>query len=320
MAAPRLQPIRVSDYTPWKRKDDVRLAEVVRVMTDIHQPSEGAVVVLGIPDDRGVVVNHGRIGSRHGPSIFRQCFYRLPLGGENELEHLELWDAGDLVLEDHIDATHESLRKVVSALHRRGCIVVVVGGGHDASYGGVLGLRDAMPDAKVMNIDAHLDVRSREDDNQVGSGSTFYRLVEEAGVPGKDIYQLGFHSHSSTPVHVQYARSKSMHLWSWEDLNRGGRSKVLTDMLYHLAHHGQVGVTWDLDSICATCAPGVSAPATVGFTAEEALSLAEMLGAHANINHLEIMELNPKVDYQGMTARLAAMIVWHFVAARLRRE
>lgn len=320
MAAPRLQPIRLSDYTPWKRKGDERLGEVLRIMTDIHQPGKNAFVILGVPDDRGVVVNHGRVGSRLGPSVFRQCFYRLPLGGENELQNLELWDAGDLVLEDHIDATHESLRKVVAALHRRGCTVIVVGGGHDASYGGMMGMRDVAPSAKIVNIDAHLDVRPREEDNQVGSGSTFYRLVEEGKVLGEDIYLVGFHSHSSTPDHMQYACDKRMHLWPWDELNRGGRQKVLTDIVYHLAHHDVVGLTWDLDSICGTCAPGVSAPATVGFTAEESIELAEMLGAHVNIKHLEIMELNPKVDYQAMTARLAAMMVWHFLAARLRGE
>lgn len=320
MAAPRLQPIRVSDYTPWKRKDDVRLAEVVRPMTDINQASSNSIVILGIPDDRGVVVNHGRVGSRHGPSVFRQYFYRLPLGGQNELAGVELWDLGDLVLEDHIAATHESLRRVVSALHRRNCTVILIGGGHDASYGGLMGLRDASPHAKLVNLDAHLDVRPREDDGQVGSGSTFRRLITEGNVSGDDIYLLGFHNHTCSAEHLQYAREQRMHLWSWQELNRGGHHKVMTDMMYHLSQHEVVGLSWDLDSICSTAAPGVSAPATLGFSAEDVLSIAEMVGSHSSIRHLEVMELNPKVDIQGMTARLAAMMVWHFLAARLREE
>ncbi len=64
MAAPRLQPVSLSDYLPWKRKDDVRLAEIVRPMTEINQAGPNSIVILGIPDDRGVVVNHGRMGSR----------------------------------------------------------------------------------------------------------------------------------------------------------------------------------------------------------------------------------------------------------------
>lgn len=320
MAAPRLQPIRISDYLPWKRKDDVRLAEIVRPMTDIKQANSNSIVILGIPDDRGVVVNHGRLGSRHGPSVFRQYFYRLPLGGQNELANAELWDLGDLVLEDHIATTHESLRRVVSALHRRGCTVILIGGGHDASYGSLMGLRDVSPQAKLVNLDAHLDVRPREDDGQVGSGSTFRRLIEEGKVPGDDIYLLGFHHHTCAPAHLEYAKENRMHLWPWHELNRGGRHKVMADMLYHLSHHDAVGLSWDLDSICGTCAPGVSAPATLGFTAEEVLSIAEMVGAHGTIRHLELMELNPKVDIQGATSRLAAMMVWHFLAARLREE
>ncbi len=318
MAAPRLQPISISDYTPWKRPDDARLAEVVRSLTDIQQATPGAVVIVGIPDDRGVVVNHGRIGSRHGPTAFRQAFYRLPLGADNELAEIPLWDAGDLILEDHVDVTHESLRRVVAALHRRGALVIVIGGGHDASYGGLMGCRDVFPGAKLLHIDAHLDVRPREPDGQVGSGTTVRRLIEEGHVAGDDIYTVGFHRHCSAAPHMQFARGQGIHLWSWRDLHDGGRSKVLTDIVHHLAHHESVGVSWDVDSIAGTCAPGVSAPASLGFSAEDVFWIAELLGAHHSICHLEIMEINPKADYSGATSRLMAAMFWRFLATRLR--
>lgn len=320
MAAPRLQPVSVSDFIPWKRPDDVRLAEIVQPLTDIQQATEGAVVILGIPDDRGVAVNHGRIGSRHAPSVFRQCFYRLTLGAYNEMQDIPLWDAGDLVLEDHVDMTHESLRRVVAALHRRGAMVIVLGGGHDASYGGLMGCRDIFPDAKLVNIDAHLDVRTKEADGQVGSGTTVRRLIEEGKVPGTDIYSLGFHSHCTAAPHLQFAREQGIHLWSWRDLNQGGRYKVLTDIMHHLAHHPSVGISWDVDSLCGVCAPGVSAPASVGFNSEDVMWMAEVMGAHESIRHLEIMEINPKADHSGTTSRLMATMLWHFLATRFRAE
>lgn len=320
MAAPRLQPINVSDFIPWKRQDDIRLAEVVRPLTDVQQVTEGAIVILGIPDDRGVAVNHGRIGTRHGPSVFRQCFYRLTLGANNELMDIPLWDAGDLVLEDHVDATHESLRRAVAALHRRGALVIVLGGGHDSSYGGLMGVRDVYPGAKLVNIDAHLDLRPREPDGQVGSGTAFRRLIEEGKIPGDDIYSLGFHEHCTTAPHMEFARENGMHLWSWRDLNRGGRHKVLTDIAHHLAHHESVAISWDVDSLCGTCAPGVSAPASVGFNVEDVIWIAELLGAHNSIRHLEIMEINPKADLSGTTSRLMAVMLWRFLATRLRAE
>lgn len=320
MAAPRLQPVSISDFIPWRRQDDVRLAEVVKPLTDIQQVTEGAIVILGIPDDRGVAVNHGRIGSRYGPNVFRQCFYRLTLGANDELRGIPLWDAGDLVLEDHVHATHESLRRAVAALHKRGALVILVGGGHDASYGGLMGMRDVHPEAKLVNIDAHLDVRPREQDGQVGSGTTFRRLIDEGKIPGNDIYALGFHDHCTAAPHMQFAREQGMHLWSWRDLNSGGRRKVLTDIVHHLAHSERVGVSWDVDSICGMYAPGVSAPASIGFNAEDVLWLAELMGAHGSICHLEIMEINPKADQSGATSRLMATMLWRFLATRLRRE
>lgn len=320
MAAPRLQHITPENYIPWRRKDDVRLAERVRPLSDIQQATENSVVIVGVPDDRGVAANHGRLGSRHGPTAFRQGFYRLPIGALGELEKIELWDAGDLVLQDQIDATHDDVWRVVSALHRRGATVILIGGGQDSSYGSLMGLRDAEASAQLVNIDAHLDLRPREEDGQPGSGSSFRRLVEEGKVSGSDIYLMGFHSHASTASHLQFARAHQIHLWSWDDLTRAGRMKALTDIMHHLSQHRAVGVSWDLDSITGHAAPGVSAPAMLGFSVEETLHLAEMLGAHPSIRQLDLMELNPKVDPQGMTARLAGAIAWHFLAARLRNE
>lgn len=320
MAAPRLQPVRLAEYIPWRRKDDMRLAEVARAMTNLKQATSNSIVILGVPDDRGVSVNHGRIGARFGPTAFRQSFYRMPTGGNAELAGVELWDAGDLVLQDHIDATHGDLRRVVAALHKHGATVILIGGGQDASFGSLMGLRDGVGGARLVNIDAHLDVRPREDDNQTGNGTPFRRLVEEGGVPGNEIYLVGFHHHSTTEPQLQFARGHQFHLWSWNDLTHAGRMKALADLAHHLSQHEGVGVSWDLDSIAGSVAPGVSSPATVGFSAEEAVHLAQMMGAHTCIRHLEVMELNPKADIQGMTSRLAATIVWHFLAARLRGE
>lgn len=320
MAPPRLQSIKLSEYTPWRRPDDQRLAERVTVLTDVKNVKEDDVVIVGMPDDRGVAANHGRVGSRFAPSAFRQCFYRMPLGAENELAALSLLDIGDVLPDGTVDATHEALRHVVATLHRRGAVVIVIGGGHDNAYGSLMGLRDVHKDACLVNLDAHLDVRPRESDGQIGSGSTFRRLIEEGDVPGQDIYEVGYHTHSSSSDHVRFARDHSMHLWSWRDLCQGGRQKVLTDLAHHWAKSGAVGVSWDMDSIVASAAPGVSSPAVIGFSSDECVFLAELLGTHHSIRHLEIMELNPKVDLHAVTARLAAVIVWHFMAARIKGE
>lgn len=183
-----------------------------------------------------------------------------------------------------------------------------------------MGLRDVCAEARLVNVDAHLDVRPREEDGQIGSGTAFRRLIEEGHVPGADIYQIGSHAYSTSASHLQFAREHRMHLWMWEDLCRGGRQKVLTDIVHHLAHHAEVGVSWDMDSIACADAPGVSAPAALGFSAEEALWLAELMGAHSAIRHLELMEFNPKVDPQGATARLMATLAWKFIAARMRGD
>lgn len=318
MAAPRLQPIKPADYIPWRRVDDPRLAERVVPVTDLNQVKAGGVVLLGVPDDRGVVVNHGREGARRGPAVFRQCFYRLPLGARRELDAIPLFDIGDLVPEETIEQTHHQLASVVSALHRRDCTVVLIGGGHDLSYGSLTGLKSVQPEAVLVNMDAHLDVREREKNGAIGSGTAFRRLMEEGKVPGEDIYFVGYHSHSSAAAHIEWIQKNHAHLWPWADLSAAGRLKAVSDLAQRWSQAPAVGVSWDLDSLASS--PGVSAPATLGWTTEEAIHIAELFGAHSNIRHLELMELNPKVDAMAMTSQLASVLLWHFLAARFWEE
>lgn len=320
MAAPRLQPINTADYIPFRRADDPRLAEKVIAAASMTQITPGSVVILGLPDDRGVAINHGRLGSREGPSVFRQCFYRMPLGAEGELNQLKLFDVGNIVLEETIAGTHEAIRKVVSALHRRNATVITIGGGHDLSFGSLLGFRDAYKQSVLVNIDAHLDVRPNENDGQIGSGTAFRRLLVEAKVPGQDIYFVGYHEHCNAETHVKFARELGARLWPWQELTRGGRLKVMHDLVKHWSVAPAVGVSWDMDSLAAAVAPGVSAPVGLGFSAEEAIQVAQILGSHPQILQLELMELNPLVDRDGMATRFAAILLWYFLAARLRED
>jgi arginase family enzyme len=69
----------------------------------------------------------------------------------------------------------------------------------------------------------------------------------------------------------------------------------------------------DMDSIRASDAPGVSAPSPVGFTAKDILNIANQCHNHSNTALFEITEVNPNVDIDDHTSRLAALILYTFI-------
>ena len=68
----------------------------------------------------------------------------------------------------------------------------------------------------------------------------------------------------------------------------------------------------DIDAVQQAFAPGCSAPAPVGLTPDEITNLAFLAGASPTIKLFDLMEVCPRFDSDGRTARLAASILSYF--------
>lgn len=317
MGLPELSPVDPLRFCPIQRPDDPRLAERAHAMKRLEDIPADAVVLIGIPDDRGVEAGYGRPGAKEGPKVFRDCFYRLPLGAAGDLAHTVLYDAGNIIPAGSSEATHEQVAAVVAAVARRGALTCLIGGGQDATYGSVKGLLRAGKKIALLSIDAHLDMRPPEASGAIGSGTAIRRLLTDRLLLGPQIAIVGVQRHAVAPLHMAFAAEHRVRLWTLADLEASGPSPVFAGLLQDLARqHGRIAVSVDLDAIAAAEAPGVSAINPTGFTSREVIRMMELAGMESTVRHLEIMELNPRFDPTGKTARLAALLLWTFLAAR----
>ncbi len=78
-------------------------------------------------------------------------------------------------------------------------------------------------------------------------------------------------------------------------------------------------VTFDLDAVDQAFAPGVSAPATGGMSAGLWLYAAYAAGRTPAVRSCDIVELNPRYDRDGQTAKLAAYTVWQVMRGLAER-
>ncbi|MBI2346122.1 MAG: formimidoylglutamase [Deltaproteobacteria bacterium] len=318
MGTVQLIPMDPASFVQVRRADDPRLGERVQRLANLRDATKGTVVLIGVPDDRGVVAGYGRAGAADGPRALREQFYRLPLGPMSAVGTRQIADAGDLPAVGSTAATHEQLCEVVAAVAKQGGIPCVIGGGHDATYGSIKGFLQSGKGAGVINIDAHLDLRPLGPAGVIGSGTAFRRLIEERLLRGHHIVEFGLQQHAVAPMHWAFAREHGVRLWTWDDLQAPGVETVFAGLLRDLAGaHRRVAVSFDLDAVTAAEAPGVSAPNPAGFSAHDVLRLFQLAGADPAVGHLEIMELNPRYDIDGRTARLAALCLWYFCAARV---
>jgi formiminoglutamase len=78
-------------------------------------------------------------------------------------------------------------------------------------------------------------------------------------------------------------------------------------------------VSFDLDAVSQAEAPGVSAPNPGGLSAELWLAAAYAAGRAPAVASADVVELNPRVDLDGQTVRLAALTVWWLLRGRAER-
>src|SRR5690606_33597274 len=118
-----------------------------------------AVVLLGFCCDEGVRRNMGRVGAIEGPAYLRKTLANLPVHFSSE--DLQLIDVGDIVCErGDLEGAQEALSQAVSTIIDNGGFPVVIGGGHELTYGHFYGIKKSTTKTVgIINIDAHLDIR-----------------------------------------------------------------------------------------------------------------------------------------------------------------
>jgi formiminoglutamase len=79
-------------------------------------------------------------------------------------------------------------------------------------------------------------------------------------------------------------------------------------------------VSFDLDAVTEAEAPGVSAPNAAGLPSDLWIEAAYQAGRSAAVSSADVVELNPMVDRDGQTARLAALTVWWLLRGRAERR
>ena len=116
-----------------------------------------------------------------------------------------------------------------------------------------------------------------------------------------------------------YVAKKKIKTVGFERLRHGKGPASFAKSLKALAKTAsQIVVSFDLDACAAAFAPGVSAAQAEGFSASEAIEMAEIAGREKKVISLGLFELNPLHDQDQRTSLLAATMAYHFVAAKLK--
>jgi arginase len=101
------------------------------------------------------------------------------------------------------------------------------------------------------------------------------------------------------------------------DLDRLGVERVIRQALAEIAGPGFVHVSLDMDAIDPDIAPGVGTPVRGGLSYREAHLALELVAESGLAGSLEVVEVNPILDRENETAKLAVELVASALGARI---
>jgi formiminoglutamase len=292
--------------------DDPRIGDLLGAALD-----DGAAprcVIAGFAVDEGVRRNGGRPGAADGPPAIRLALARLTPDAADPAPFAELVrhvrDLGDVGPTGDLEADQVRLADLLAPHLAAGAFAIVLGGGHETSYGHFLGRVRAHVDhggaadaVRVLNWDAHPDVRPTIGDRG-HSGTPFRQMLEHPAHPAARYAVAGLQPQSVAAAHLAWVRERGA-----AHFRDAVRDADAVRALYEAER--PTLVSFDLDAVDAANAPGVSAPAIGGLDVATWLHAAYLCGRTASVRSMDVVELSPPHDADGRTARLAAVTVWH---------
>lgn len=268
--------------------------------------------VIGIPFDCGTHPN--RIGSRMGPASIREQSTHLrrydPRTNIDVVERLGLVDCGDVpVTASLIDESFASIEAALDAVIGKGVVGVTMGGDGAVTLPQVRALARHKPDLCIVHIDAHTDAYPIHGYN---TATSFRHIAQEGLIDIQRSFQIGMRGPTMVPGVFEFCRELGYNMITMQELRSIGYEAVAARVIETIGER-PVYLCFDMDFFDPSAAPGVCTPTWGGCVAHEGLAFLEMLNP-LDSRILDVNTVSPPHDSGGMTAFLAATLMWTFLS------
>jgi formiminoglutamase len=295
---------------------------------DFLKSCESKYVLFGIPEDIGVRANYGRPGTASAwnsaiqsiANIQHNRFCKgnqiLILGHLNvveEMKEVECLDFNDIDDRSKLSQLVEKIDKEVSHLIckiiKAGKIPIVIGGGHNNSYGNIKGaaLAKGRP-INAINFDAHSDFRILEGRH---SGNGFSYAYEEGFLKKYFIFGLHENHTSKSVLDIIKKLEHRVRYNTYDCINVRKQKDFYQEMIeaHEFINNDFYGIEIDLDAI-----PNIASSAMTlsGFSIEELRCFITFFAQHKNATYIHICEGAPDLD-NGKNNHLIGKLIGYLV-------
>jgi arginase len=226
---------------------------------------------------------------------------------------------------EEIKVASENLSKQVYNMMTKNYLPLILGGDHTTAIGSIAGISKYLRERKkklgVIWIDAHADMNS---ERTTPTGNIHgMPLAISLGIGNKDLTHIEGFAPKVDMKHIamigirdldkgeatRIKRDKPI-VYTMSDVDKMGIHEVMEKViaaLYKKVDH--IHVSFDIDAMDPSLAPGTGTPVTGGFDYREGQLLMETLYARGCMDSLDVVEVNTRLDDRNKSGILASQLI-----------
>ena len=293
--------------------DKVRMVSLIGAPTDIGAGDRGARMgpdalrIAGLTEalqGRGIdVIDRGNLDGPRNP-------WQPPVDGYRHLDEVVAWN--------------RAVMDAVGAELRQGRLPILLGGDHCLGVGSITAVarhcRDTGKQLRVLWLDAHADFNTHD---VTPSGNVHGMPVAcLCGIGPEALTRLGGDAPAVLPAQIRQVGIRSvdqgekrlikehgLDVYDMRYIDEVGMKRAMEEALEGIDAGTHLHVSFDVDFLDPSIAPGVGTTVPGGPNYREAQLVMEMIADSGRMGSLDIMELNPALDSRNATANLAVDLV-----------
>lgn len=203
------------------------------------------------------------------------------------------------VVHSNIDETDERISKTEGD--------IFIGGDHTITYSCFKNFSKKYKNPGLLVFDAHADCM---DNFKITHEDWLNVLVEEGFVKPENVILVGLRRIEKSEL--EFLKEKRIRYFSMDKIF-GKHEDVCDTVMENLRNCDGLYVSIDIDVIDPAFAPGTGMLEPGGFFSEEMFYFIRRLKLLKNLRRVDLVEINPEKDFNEMTVRLGARILYEFI-------
>ncbi|KLU26379.1 agmatinase [Caballeronia mineralivorans] len=268
---------------------------------------------VGVPLDTGT---SNRAGARFGPRAIRaeSCLLR-PYNMATRAapyDSIQVADIGDVAINTfNLQKSMDIVTEAYDEILAHGCVPLTMGGDHTIVLPILRAMKKKYGALGVVHVDAHADVNDTMFGEKIAHGTPFRRAIEEGLIDGNRVAQIGLRGTGYTAEDFDWSRSHGIRVVQAEECWYKSVAPVMDEVRAKLGD-GPVYLSFDIDGLDPSFAPGTGTPEIGGLTIWQALEI--IRGCRGlDIVGCDLVEISPPYDPSGNTALVGANLLYEML-------